>query len=329
MKVTAMNFPGTFVISIDFELHWGCFEYMRLDDIAKRYFLNTRQVIPKKLDLFASNDIHATWAIVGMLYNQNVSGWNENLPKEIPTYDNSKVSSYEWINKNKFISEEDLFHFAPALIDQIKKTPNQEIGTHTYSHYFCLEPGQNQNQFREDLLMATILAKAKGITFSSLVFPRNQFNPEYLSICREMGITSVRSNPAVWYWKPSPGSSLLKKVFRSGDAYLKIQPSKKVFLSEIKRDYFPLLLPATRLYRSWKPQYRFQNRFKLQRILDEMTTAAKDRAYYHLWWHPHNFGNHPEECLLELEQIIEHYKKLHYQYGFQSMNMRDVTELLT
>ena len=71
-----------------------------------------------------------------------------------------------------------------------------------------------------------------------------------------------------------------------------------------------------------------KNKLKLRRILNEMTEAARNQAYYHIWWHPHNFGNNPKECLHELEQIISHFHKLHKAYGFQSMHMQDISELL-
>lgn len=322
------RFPSVFVISLDFELHWGCFETRGLLEPDQLYFQNTRNIIPQKLSLFAANDIHATWASVGMLFNHNEHEWQVNKPAEIPTYSNAAVSSYEWIGRNGFFSLEDPFHFAPHLIDKIRHTAYQEIGTHTYSHYYCLEPGQTESQFRYDLETACRLAAEKGIQLRSLVFPRNQFNQKYLSICRDLGITSVRSSPAIWYWKPATGSGFWKKFFRAGDAYLPIQPIKPVFLKDIDCSCLPLQLPATRLYRPWQPKYRVQNHFKLRRILGEMTRAAQSGAYYHIWWHPHNFGNQPSECLEELEKIIYHFKKLNKQYGMLSLNMGEVSEYL-
>lgn len=320
---------GQFLISLDFELHWGCFERMTLNKSDQQYFKNTRRIIEEKLKLFASNDVHVTWAAVGMLFNRNIGDWEKNKPRIIPTYDNPEVSAYNWIEKHGFFSEEDPFHFAPDLLEKIKATPNQEIGTHTYAHYFCLEKGQNREQFREDLLTAKKIATAKSIELKSLVFPRNQFNPEYLSICFELGITAVRSSPDVWYWSPATGSSYMKKLFRAGDAYLKFQPIKMVRLSEIKiQSGLPLLLPASRLYRPWQPKYTIQNKFKLKRVLDEMTDAARKKAYYHIWWHPHNFGNYPRQCMTELEQIISHYVSLRDKYDFRSLSMNETAELI-
>ena len=318
---------GQFIISLDFELHWGCFERMTLNEKEQQYFKNTRKIIEQKLQLFAANNVHVTWASVGMLFNKDIDEWKKNKPGLLPSFDNPEVSAYNWINKHGFFSEEDPFHFAPDLLEKIKATPNQEIGTHTYAHYFCLEKGQNKEQFREDLLAAKKIAEEKGIELKSLVFPRNQFNPEYLSVCFELGIISVRSSPEIWYWSPATGSSFMKKFFRAGDAYLKFQPIKMVFLKDIQpQPGIPLLLPASRLYRPWQPTYTIQNTFKLKRILNEMTSAAKNQAYYHIWWHPHNFGNYPRQCMAELEQIINHYISLRKKYGFQSLSMNEISK---
>jgi peptidoglycan/xylan/chitin deacetylase (PgdA/CDA1 family) len=319
-----MLIPGVFVISLDFELHWGCFDTMQ--ELNENYFKNTRAAIPEMLKIFAENDIHVTWATVGMLFNKNQSEWMQNKPALIPEFLNPNVSAYEWIRKNGFTTEEDPYHFAPEIIKKIMNTPNQEIGTHTYAHYFCLEEGQSQEHFAADITMAKKMAEAYGIEIQSLVFPRNQFKKEYLAVCIENGIEAVRTSPAIWYWAySSSAGSFLKRFFRAGDAYLKIQPIKMLYLKDINTKELPLQLPASRLYRPWQPKFRIQNQFKINRILNEMTAAAKKGAYYHIWWHPHNFGNHPQECLNELKIIIAHFKKLQKLYAFESLNMKEVT----
>lgn len=324
-----MTFPGVFCISLDFELHWGCFERMDLNEADRQYFRNTREVIPKKLKLFADNEIHVTWAAVGMLYHKNTDEWEAAKPAVLPTFNNPAVSAYEWINRHGFSGYEDPYHFAPELVDRIIQTPFQEMATHTYAHYFCLEEGQTKEQFRADMETAVRMADARAVKLRSLVFPRNQFNRDYLSVCHDLGITSVRSSPDIWYWSPATHSSFMKKFFRAGDAYLKFQPIKMVYLKDIHVEPgMPLLLPSTRLYRPWKPGQPVQNRLKLRRILNEMTEAAKKGAYYHIWWHPHNFGNNPRECMNELECMVDHFRKLSSRYGFRSMHMRDISEML-
>lgn len=324
-----MKTNGTFVISLDFELHWGCFERMLLNESEQQYFFNTRELVPKKLDLFENNEIHVTWAIVGMLYRKSVTEWEQNKPALIPTFSNRLASAYDWITDHGFKGENDPFHFAPELVDKVAATKYQEVATHTYAHYFCLEPGQTREQFHADLRMAVDIAKEKGHNIKSLVFPRNQFNRDYLSVCADVGIEAVRSSPDIWYWRYGTGSTFKEKFFRAGDAYIKMQPIKPVYLKDIDvTSGLPLLMPSTRLYRPWQPKYRIQNTFKLRRILNEMTEAAKNGAYYHLWWHPHNFGYHPAECMQELEHIINHYRKLKARYGFESLTMGEITQLL-
>ena len=52
-----------------------------------------------------------------------------------------------------------------------------------------------------------------------------------------------------------------------------------------------------------------------------MTTAARDSKGYHLWWHPHNFGQNLEANLDGLSQIIRHFATLRDHFGMQSTAM--------
>ncbi|HMP88530.1 MAG TPA: hypothetical protein PKE63_14720, partial [Lacibacter sp.] len=142
------------------------------------------------------------------------------------------------------------------------------------------------------------------------------------------GIETVRSNPATWYWDANRPESLAKKIFRTGDAYSNLLGPKVVPLHAINRSQTPLQLPASRLYRAWTEKSAVLNRLKLQRILNEMSYAARTGGYYHLWWHPHNFGWHPEECMEELKNILIHYKRLKKKYGFESLTMLETKQKL-
>lgn len=314
------NKQGVFCISLDFELQWGVFEKMTVGNPANNYFENTRFAIPQMLQLFSQYDIQVTWAIVGMIYNQNLEMWKMNRPDLIPDYANKTVSSYHWCDEqHQHIEESNLF--APHLIDQIKSTPGVEIGTHTYSHFYCQENGQTPDQFKADLEKAIQLALLKGIVIESLVFPRNQFNPAYLEVCRQVGIKSVRTNPDKWYWDTSKKDSLAIKLMRTGDAWLPINKKSVVTKESIDSSLDPVQLPASRLYKAWTKN-KLLNTLKLKRIFSEMTNASKLGRVYHLWWHPHNFGYHPVECLTELKAILEHYSFLKKEYGFLSLNMK-------
>ncbi|WZL88735.1 polysaccharide deacetylase family protein [Salinimicrobium sp. 3283s] len=316
-----MNNNGTLVISLDFELLWGVFD--KVDHKEKTtYFKNTRQVIPGILNLFSEYEIHCTWATVGMLFNENWEDWKENIPEILPQYKNRNLSAYDYGNSIPSFETEFLC-FSKELIRKIQNTPNQEIGTHTYSHYYCLEEGQALASFRADLEKAIELAEKMGIELKTLVFPRNQFNESYLKVCYDLGIENVRSNPTNWYWKDTQNDSLKNKIFRTADAYL--GPKNKSYrLNELKvEEGKPFSQKASRLLRPYSSN-KFLNDLKLKRIKSEMTTAAKRKEIYHLWWHPHNFGENPERNLKDLRIILEEFKKLKLTYGFRSENMNSI-----
>jgi peptidoglycan/xylan/chitin deacetylase (PgdA/CDA1 family) len=312
---------GFLVISLDFELLWGVFDKVDYKE-KETYFNNTRKVIPEILNLFSEYQIHATWATVGMLFNSNWEEWRGNAPALLPDYKNTNLSAYEY-GKALNSRETELFCFAKDLIQQIQNTPDQEIGTHTYSHYYCLEEGQTLASFKADLVKSIKLAKQMGIELKSLVFPRNQFNEDYLKVCYELGIENVRSNPTDWYWKDTQNDSLKNKIFRTGDAYLGLN-NKSYKLTDLNVEKGKALSQkASRLLRPYSPN-KFLNDLKLKRIKSEMTTAAKNNEIYHLWWHPHNFGNNSTENIANLKDLLQHYKHCNLKYKFDSLNMAEV-----
>jgi hypothetical protein len=89
-----------------------------------------------------------------------------------------------------------------------------------------------------------------------------------------------------------------------------------------------LCLPASRLLRSYNPREYFLNDWKIERIKKEMERAARRQEVYHLWWHPHNFGNYPEQSMAGLERILQHYDNCRQQYGMQSLTMSETADLV-
>lgn len=314
-------------ISLDFELYWGVFDKVALET-KQTYFSNTRRVVPELLDLFAQEEVHVTWATVGMLFAMNWQEWQEYQPTRQPTYAKKQLAAYrlqELYSKNSTL---DTNFFAPELVKQIANTPYQELATHTYCHYYCKEQGQTLEQFRADLQAAKRIAMSKGLPApASLVFPRNQYNQDYMKVCLEEGITSVRSNPKDWFWKDTVEDKLLNKIFRTGDGYLPVGQRTSFPLSSLQHEEgVPLAIPASRFLRPVNGSRPLLNKLRLKRILNEMTEAVKRKECYHLWWHPHNYGDHPEQSMADLRIIISHYKMLQQQYGMVSMTMQEIQE---
>lgn len=330
--VDCSGMKGTFIISLDFELHWGGFEKWPLEDY-RDYFLNTRQVIPEMLNLFAKHEIHVTWAGVGMLFHTSRESLMETSPDLKPSYVVQELSAYDYI-KQKGIGaseEEDPFHFAGSIVKRIVDTPFQELGSHTFAHYYCNEEGQMLEQFRADLKAAQASASVYDQKLRSLVFPRNQFNEEYLRVCFEEGFTAVRDNPRDWFWniQSTQQESIWKRLNRGVDAYWPIGKKNTYPLnSVVHRPGLPLCIPASRLLRPYRPSELFLNKMKIERINEEMDRAAKKNEVYHLWWHPHNFGRYPQESMEGLEKILENYDRCRERYGMESLSMGEVAEKL-
>jgi len=306
-----MKANGIFIISLDFELHWGGFEKWPLEDY-RQYFLNTRAVIPEMLSLFSQHEIHVTWAGVGMLFHDSRESLMRDIPAEKPTYAVDELSAYQYLEKYGIgdSEESDPFHYARSIVNQIVGTPFQELGSHTFAHYYCNEEGQTLEQFRADLRAAQAAAERYGKKLRSLVFPRNQFNEDYLRVCFEEGFTAVRDNPRDWFWniQSTQQESAWKRLNRGLDAYWPIGKKNTYALDSIKRvTGLPLCIPASRLLRPYRPKELFLNGLKISRINAEMERAARKKEVYHLWWHPHNFGRFPEESLKGLERILNNF----------------------
>lgn len=320
---------GIFTISLDFELHWGVFD--KRDRKGREViYKNTLDLIPKMLELFAKHEVHVTWATVGSMFANDWHEWEEMKPRTEPKYDVEKYSAYQWVAQHGLDEQYRWAHFAPEMIKIIENYPGQELATHTFSHYYCLEKQYAKNAFDADLRAARGAALKFNSKPVSLVFPRNQFNPDYLKVCYDNGIKAVRSNPDSWYWSPvqDTGSKLMRKFFRTSDAYIQLGNDRTSYsLDSIKVcPGLPLQLPASRFLRPWNPRYKFANTLRLRRLMQELRSAAVRNECYHLWWHPENFGEHPQKNMDNLSILLQHYKKCKDKYGMKSWNMGEYAD---
>lgn len=318
---------GKFVISLDFELLWG----MRDKKGIKEYGDNIRgvhQVIPKLLDAFNAYQINATFSTVGFLFFDTKNELLHNLPNRLPNYENKQLSPY--IGHFDMVGNshtEDPYHFAPHLIKMIQQYPNHEIGSHTFSHYYCLESGQTIEDFRDDIKNACNAAQKYAINLTSLVFPRNQFNEQYLSVCKDLGFICYRGNEHAWIYEAKNASdeSLLRRALRLLDAYINIS-GHNCYTDTYLASKMPIDIPASRFLRPFSRKIFFLETLRLRRIKSGMTYAAKNNLTYHLWWHPHNFGINQQENFAFLHEILKHYAHLQTQYNFQSYTMSNLAK---
>ena len=316
---------GRFVISLDFELYWG----VRHLPSVKRYLPNlvgARKVIPMLLDLFSEYGIHATWATVGFLFCDQTHTLLKFAPSQHrPEYENRILSPYCDLPPEGAAETPDSVFFAPSLIRLIANAAHQEVATHSFSHYYCLEKGQDIEAFRQDLLAARAAANALGVELRSMVFPKNQCREDFLRICAEIGIVAYRGNPPSWLYRAAADDEqgYLKRLCRLLDTYLPFG-SRNCYAAPLQNGNLPINLRASRFLRPYSPLFRTFEPLRLHRIKCDLTEAARKGLLYHLWWHPHNFGVNTAANLAFLRKILEHYRSLHDVYGIESVNMGEM-----
>lgn len=318
---------GAFVISLDFELFWGMRHVTDLGSYGHR-IRGVREGLPRMLDLFEQSGIHASHATVGFILFGNRHDILAEVPECKPTYAEPNLDNYAHIANIGADEAADPDHYAATLIDRIRQVPGQEIACHTFSHYFCLEPGQTLGQFEADIDTAIRTANKRGIAMRSLVFPANQYSAVHLEVIRRHGLVAFRGNQRSWVHRPASRSAFLspiRRMVRLMDNWLPLTgPNCHAWPSAV--DGLPLDIPASHFLRPWNKHARRLERLRLARITKAMDHAARTGTIYHLWWHPHNFGAHIEENLSFLKSILEHYRHLHQLFGMRSMNMGEIAD---
>ncbi|WP_274476222.1 polysaccharide deacetylase family protein [Mangrovimonas aestuarii] len=317
------NANGFLVISLDFELHWGVFDAMSFESY-KENLLKVWDIIPELIEMSDRYNVKLSFAPVGFLLAKNKSELLGVCPTEKPTYINGKFNPYRLFDSLGESEKDDPFHYALPLINTIKKHPNHEILTHTFSHYYCNEVGQNPKQFEADLIAGIEISKQNGIAIKSIIFPRNQINKKYLEICKKHGIICYRGPEKHWMHQTQSTEDLeksSKKLLRLIDSYFNLSGNNTYPLDSLQNGSCIMNIPSSRFLRPFSSQLKLFNSLKLNRITKAMTYAAKKNELYHLWFHPHNFGCHTKENFDSLKTIFEHYKMLNEKYGFQSETM--------
>ena len=315
---------GHFVISLDYELHWGFFDHKSVDNYIEN-LQNVNRVIDRLLKLSDAYNIKLTFSTVGFLFAKNKAELIKYSPIDKPKYTKHKLNPYAIFDEIGDNEIEDPFHYANSTIQKIKKHKNHEIGTHTFSHYYVKESGQTLQDFENDITSAKKIAAANGVLIKSIVFPRNMVNKAYLDICFNNGIASYRGTEKSYVYHIHPSKSkyyhLFLRLLRLPDSYINISGSNTYKLGSLFKKNEIMNLPSSRFLRPYVPALKYLEPLKIRRIKKGMKRAAKNNELYHLWWHPHNFGKNIDENFKNLEDIFKEYKRLNNKFQFTSETM--------
>lgn len=313
------------IVSLDFELFWGV-QDSHAKESYQENILGGRKAIPELLKLFEKYSIHATWATVGFLFAQDAKEAKKYFPKEElkPTYTVLERTSYRCFAGDASVEAERERFYAPEMIELIARTRGQEIGSHTFSHYYCREEGQTVEQFEADMLAAKKIAEDKGYDLTSVVLPRNQCEPEYTKVLQKLGFTAYRDEENDWIHEKVKIRPLMR-LLRLADVYLPLT-GQGGYIPKNENGIWNLV--GSRMYKPYFKKLAFVEKLKIHRIKKQMLHAAKKGLTFHFWWHPHNVGTRTELHLKQLEEVFCYYDKLRKKYGMESVNMREAVDIL-
>jgi hypothetical protein len=314
---------GALVISLDFELFWGVSDFLNSNPGYRSNLLGEREAIPAILAIFEEFGIASTWATVGFLFAESGKEAQKFRPKLMPEYLNPTLNPYNELDRN---DEDSAIRYAPELIRLIKNTPKQEIATHTFSHYYCLEKGQTKQGFEADIQSAVAIAEAQGIAFKSIVFPRNQHNADYDDVLLQNGIICYRGNQESWMYQFNAEVQVnpIHRMARLADTYLNVSGANAYRWDDVRRGKMANVRAS--MFLRPVSGSGILSRLQFRRVAKSLESAAKNKQIFHLWWHPHNFGVNLPENITFLKQILETFAVFRDRYGMQSLSMSQVGE---
>lgn len=307
-----------FVISLDFELFWGVADTQTIAGYGPNV-LGEWQAVPRMLALFARYGVRVTWATVGMIMCRNYDDWRATRPSLLPDYARRALSPY---GMDQFVRSYPRLFFARPLVEQILAAQGQELGTHTYGHFYCNEAGASPAQFAADLACAQSVAASMGVSLRSAVLPRNQIVAAFLPILSQAAIQVYRGNAPHPLYRHGDAvvGGIAGRAARFADACLPLSGKRTVR----PQSHGALVnVPGSQFLYPWSRRHRALLPLRLRRLKQGMAQAAREGSTFHLWWHPHNFGVNLDENLAQLEVLLRHYRRLADSHGMQSHCMAD------
>ena len=175
---------GTFTLSFDFELGWGCTERgLWVNRERAGVYDEMRVVLPRFLAALDSMQFPATWAIVGAMVHDPEKRDFSHLPDRARSF-------VEHFNKMSTNSSND----GRDLMELLLKTQIQHrIACHSYSHVRFDFNDFHEKNIKSEIQLFEDAIDVYGISAESLVCPQNivRFESEFA----ESGYRQVRTSP--------------------------------------------------------------------------------------------------------------------------------------
>lgn len=262
--------PGTVVISVDAELGWG---FHDLDDPPTGRLESGRRGWKKLIELFDFFEIPATWGVVGHLFLDSCDGVHMGHPL-----------SPEWFSHERtgWHHRPDLRFGGDLILDLIASPIDHEIACHTFSHVVFDDDVISEEVARTELATAAEAAKGYGVTFDSIIFPRNV--PGFRNQLAEAGYLAYRGGlldpslgPRAFIRKlrgaldPNRTNPVIPTIDEHG--LVNVPPSQYLFGVQG--------VPRRTIETVWNDPV-------VERAKNGIDKAGAESLTYHLWLHPNN-----------------------------------------
>ncbi len=312
---------GIFSISLDFELIWGTLDLFGKEKFERDCRIERAVVIDRLLELFGELDISATWLVVGHLFLDKCEPRAGVHHPEIVRPQHSWVKS-DWFSHDPGLDErsEPLF-YARHLVEKIRDFHvHQEIGSHSFSHIIYGDIGCSEAAAESDLKASVRAAAHLGILQRSFAFPRDRIG--HLDVLRRHGITAYRTEIPLWYERGQ--RTLSKRLAHLWDVLRAATPP--VGRPSID-DNGLCAIPGSMIYfplhgmRQYIPMSR-----RVARAIKGLDLAVKDKAIFHLWFHPTNMAAKTDRMFAGLRSILEHANSLRQDGKISVMTMPEIED---
>ncbi len=264
---------GALVISLDFELHWGVRDVRAVTPALTESLVASRTMVTTLAEIFAQREVRATWATVGLLFAASGREAEDLRPELRPAYRQAALDPYtQAVGESE---DEDPLHLAASLVRQLTRHPGQEIASHTFSHYYCLEPGQDLDAFRADLQAAQAAAATYGLRLRSLVLPRNQWRADFAPALLDTGFECYRGPQPGWANRSRAGddTDLAVRAARLASTYAG-PPLATVGWDEVAEPSGLYNIPASAFLRPLGQRTRVLRPLQRGRIVKALRDAA-------------------------------------------------------
>jgi peptidoglycan/xylan/chitin deacetylase (PgdA/CDA1 family) len=292
--------PGTFVLSLDFELLWGTLDLFGPDRFRRACTIEREIVVDRLLALFETYQVPATWCVLGHLFLGSCRRENGVAHPRIVRPQHRWVRG-EWFQHDPCSDEAraPLF-YGRSLVEKVLacRVPH-EIGAHSFSHVIYSDPGCSREAAASDLAACVEAARELGLTLRSFVFPRNGVG--HLDLLPQLSFSAYRGMAARWYERSEPPSAL-HRLARLWSVVTAAAPP----LATIEESLPELTnVPASMIY---LPRHGIRCAIpvsrRVQRARKGLLAAARTGGVFHLWLHPTNLADGVEAMFEGFEAIL-------------------------